>query len=126
MRWKSLLTCCKASICSTLQSPRARKAFSRACAARTCPAPDVADNSNTRGFVFICRESVRGRPASGCLALARSDFFQNSPGDFLQFPEERQVFLKIMIQELCFLRPQFRPQNHIAQSYGMWKQRFFL
>src|SRR6266436_7149505 len=126
MRWKSLLTCCKASICSTSQSPRARKAFSRACAARTCPAPDVADSSNTRGCVFICAEFLCGRPASGCFTLARGDFFQNSPGDFLQFPEVRQVFLEIMIQELRFLRPQFGPQNHVAQSYGMRKQRFFL
>src|SRR5260370_9801312 len=107
------MTCCSASICSTSQSPRARKAFSRACAARTCPAPDVADSSNTRGFVFICGESVRGQPASGCLTLARGDFFQNSPGDFLQFPEARQVFLKIMIHDLPFLPPQFAPQNHL-------------
>src|SRR3989475_11735243 len=126
MRWKSLLTCCKASMCSTAQSPRARKAFSRACAARTCPAPDVADSNNTRGFVFICGEFLRRRPASGCLALAGADFFQNAPRDFLQISEARQVFLKIMIQELRFLRPQFRPQNHVTQSYGMWKQRLFL
>src|SRR2546427_11069725 len=126
MRWKSLLTCCKASMCSTAQSPRARKAFSRACAARTCPAPDVADSSNTRAFVFICGKFPRRRPASGCLTLARSDFFQNAPGDFLQFSEVCQVFLKIVIQELRFLRPQLGPQNHVAQSYGMRKQSFFL
>src|SRR2546425_570868 len=89
MRWKSLLTCCSASICSTAQSPRARKAFSRACAARTCPAPDVADSNNTRGFVFICGEFLRRKSASGCLALAGADFFQNAPRDFLQISEAR-------------------------------------
>src|ERR1700704_6092327 len=99
MRWKSLLTCLRASMCSTAQSPRARKAFSRACAARTCPAPDVADSSNTRGFVFIGPEILRLH-ASGCLALAGGNFLQNSPSHFLQFPEPRQVLLKIVIQEL--------------------------
>src|ERR1700704_2409631 len=119
MRWKSLLTCCKASMCSTAQSPRARKAFSRACAARTCPAPDVADSNNTRGFVFIGPEILRMQEALGCLALARGDFFQNSPSHFLQFPEPRQVVLKIMIQELRVLRAQLGPQNHVTQLYGM-------
>src|SRR6266852_4195845 len=126
MRWKSLLTCWRASMCSTAQSPRARKAFSRACAARTCPAPDVADSNNTRGFVLISWEFLRIQAASGCLALARGDFFQNSPSDFLQFPEPRQVVLKIVIEELRVLRAQLRPQNHVAELYGMRKQRFFL
>src|SRR2546423_7468640 len=42
-----------ASMCSTAQSPRAEKAFSRACAARTWPAPDEAESSKTRGLLFI-------------------------------------------------------------------------
>src|SRR6184192_2262991 len=99
MRWKSLLTCCKASMCSTAQSPRARKVFSSACAARRCPAPDVADSNNTRGFVFICTEIPRMQEAAlGCFALARGDFFQNSSRDFLQIPEAREVVLKIVVQ----------------------------
>src|SRR5258707_4423752 len=126
MRWKSLLTCCRASMCSTAQSPRARKAFSRACAARTCPAPDVADSNNTRGFVFISREFLRRPAASGRLALARGDFLQNASRDFLQVPEPCQVILKIVIQELRVLRAQLRPQNHVSQFYGMRKQRLFL
>src|SRR2546430_13143590 len=119
MRWKSLLTCCKASMCSTAQSPRARKAFSRACAARTCPAPDVADSNNTRGFVFICWEFLRRQAPSGGLALARGDFLQNASRNFLQIPEPCQVILKIVIQELRVLRAQLRPQNHVSQFYGM-------
>src|SRR6267378_4510562 len=126
MRWKSLLTCCKASMCSTAQSPRARKAFSRACAARTCPAPDVADSNNTRGFVFICGEFLRRQAASGCLALSRGDFLQDASRDFLQIPEPHQVILKIVIQELRFLGAQLRPQNHVTQFYGMRKQCLFL
>src|SRR6202521_521820 len=126
MRWKSLLTCCKASMCSTAQSPRARKAFSRAWAARTCPAPDVADSNNTRGFVFICWEFLRRQAASGCLALARGDFLQNASRDFLQIPEPCEVILKIVIQELRVLRAQLRPQNHVSQFYRMRKQRLFL
>jgi hypothetical protein len=35
--------------------------------------------------------------ALGGLALARGDFFQDSSPDFLQFPETRQVVLKIVI-----------------------------
>src|ERR1700731_311401 len=126
MRWKSLLTCCKASTCSTAQSPRARKAFSRAWAARTCPAPDVADSNNTRGFVFICWEFLPREAASGCLALARGDFLEDASRDFLQVPEPCEVILKIVIQELRVLRTQLRPQNHVSQFYGMRKQRFFL
>src|ERR1700687_5217940 len=126
MRWKSLLTYCKASMCSTAQSPRARKAFSRACAARTCPAPDVADSNSTRGFVFISGEFLRRQAASGCLALARGDFLQDTSRDFLQIPEPCQVILKIVIQKLRVLRAQLRPQNHVSQFYGMRKHRLFL
>src|SRR6266853_1871200 len=126
MRWKSLLTCCKASMCSTAQSPRARKAFSRAWAARTCPAPDVENKTNTRGFVFICGEFLRRQAASGSLALSRGDFLQDASRDFLQIPEPHQVILKIVIQELRVLRAQLRPQNHVTQFCGMRKQRLFL
>src|SRR6266581_2917747 len=125
-RWKSLLTCCSASMCSTAQSPRARKAFSRACAARTCPAPDVADSNNTRGFVFICLEIPRMQEASRCFALARGDFFQNPASDFLEFAEASEVILKIVVQELRVLRAEFRSQNHVTQLYWMREQRVFL
>ncbi len=57
----------------------------------------VADSNNTRGFDFIFREFLRMQAASGCLALARGDFFQYPPPDFLQFPKPRQVALEIVI-----------------------------
>src|ERR1700674_893224 len=113
-------------MCSTAQSPRAWKAFSRAWAARTCPAPDVAESNNTRGFGFIFRDFLQTQAALGCLALTRGDFFQDSASDFLQFAEPRQVILKIVIEELRVLRPQLGPQNHVTQFYGMRKQRLFL
>src|SRR5213080_2139132 len=113
-------------MCSTAQSPRARKAFSSAWAARTCPAPDVADSNSTRGFDFIFREFLRMRAASGSFSLSGGDFFQNAASDFLQFAEARQVILKIVVQKLRVLRAQFRPQNHVTQFYGMRKQRVFL
>src|SRR5260370_15976007 len=113
-------------MCSTTQSPRATSAFSRACAARTCPAPDVADSNNTRGFAFISREFLRMQAASGCFALARGDFFQNSASDFLQFPEPCQIILKIVVEKLRVLRAQLGPQNHVTKFYGMRKQRILL
>src|SRR5260370_38868019 len=98
-------------MCSTAQSPRARKAFSRACAARTCPAPDVADSNKTRGFGFIWLEIPRMQAASRCFALARGDFFQNPPSDFLEFPKPREVVLKIMVQERLFRRTELGRRN---------------
>src|SRR5713226_5563797 len=106
-------------------APAPRKPF-RGLARRTRPAPDVAESNNTRGFAFISREFLRMQAALACLALARGDFFQNSSRDCLQFPEPCQVVLKIMIQELRLLRAELRPQNHVTQFYGMWKQRVFL
>src|SRR3981081_3368226 len=114
MRWKSLLTCSRASMCSTAQSPRARKAFSRACAARPCPGQDVPDRGNTHGFVFIGPEILRLQ-ASGCLALAGGNSLQNSPSHLLQFPEPCQVLLKIVIQELRVLRAELGPEDHVTQ-----------
>src|SRR5438309_5697203 len=113
-------------MCSTAQSPRARKAFSSAWAARTCPAPEVADSNSTRGFDFIFREFLRMRAASGSFSLSGGDFFQNAAPDFLQFAEARQVVLKIVVQKLRVLRAELRPQNHVTQFYGMRKQRVFL
>src|SRR5216117_4267459 len=104
-------------MCSTTQSPHARKAFSSACAARTCPAPDVAESNNTRGFAFIFQGFLRMPAALGCLALTGGDFFQDAAPDFLQFAEPRQVVLKIVIQELRVLRAQLRPENHVTQFY---------
>src|SRR6266851_921474 len=71
-------------------------------------------------------EGTFGDAASGGLPLAGSNLFQNSAGDFLQFPEARQVVLKIVVQELRVLRAQLRSQNHVAQLYRMRKQRVFL
>src|SRR5260370_3079888 len=75
---------------------------------------------------FISGEFLPWQMALGRLALSRGNFFQNSPSDFLQFPEPRQIVLKIVAQELRVLRPQLGPQNHVPQFYGMRKQRLFL
>src|SRR2546430_9648457 len=113
-------------MCSTAQSPRARNAFSSAWAARTCPAPEVADSNSTRGFDFIFREFLRMRAASGSFSLSGGDFFQNAAPDFLQFAEARQVVLKIVVQEPRVLRAELRPQNHVTQFYGVREQRLLL
>src|SRR5215469_12135723 len=117
-------------MCSTRQSPRAANAFSSACAARTCPAPDDADNSSTRGLFFMRGESLRrsfpSRSPSGSLALARRQFFQDFAPHLLQFTEARQIFLEVMIQQLRFLRAKFISQNHVTKFYRMWQQRVLL
>src|SRR5260370_38673215 len=113
-------------MCSTWQSPRAKKAFSRACAARTWPAPDVADSNKTRDLLFIGRGVPNSRIASGSLALAGGEFLQNPSPDFLQFAEARQVLLEIVVQHLRVLRVEFRSQNHVAQFHRVREQRVFL
>lgn len=64
--------------------------------------------------------------ASGSLALACGEFFQNSLRGFLQFAKAREILLKIMIQQLRVLHAKFRSQNHVAQFYRVRKQRVFL
>src|SRR6266403_5180200 len=113
-------------MCSTRQSPRAKNAFSSACAARTCPAPDVAESSKTRGFVFIYEDFPGTRYASRSLALSGGELFENASSDFLQFSETRQVVLKIMVQELRVLRAELIAQNHVAQFHRVRQQRLFL
>src|SRR5215470_7934844 len=113
-------------MCSTWQSPRAKNAFSRACAARTCPAPEVADSSKTRDWFFIGEGIPYSRMASRSLALAAGEFFQNAPANLLQFAEAPQVFLEIVVQPLRVLRIEFSSQNHVAEFHGMREQRIFL
>src|SRR5207245_1984184 len=110
-------------MCSTSQSPRAKKAFSRACAARTWPAPEVADSNKTRDLVFIGRGIPYSRMASGSLALAGGKFLQNLSPDFLQFAEARQVLLEIVVQHLRVLRVEFGSQNHVAQFHRVRGKR---
>src|SRR2546423_6868699 len=96
-------------MCSTTQSPRAVNAFSSACAARTCPAPEEAESSKTRGLVFMLGTTAyrRGtRPASRRLAIAGCKFFENSASHALDLSETRQIFLEFLIQYLRFLRTQ--------------------
>src|SRR6266481_8924183 len=106
-------------MCSTRQSPRAKNAFSSACAARTCPAPDVAESSKTRGFVFIYEDFPGTRYASRSLALSGGELFENASCDFLDFSETRQVVLKVMVQELRVLRAelvaQLRSEEHTSE-----------
>src|SRR5216684_3780676 len=126
MRRKSLLTYWSASMCSTRQSPRAENAFSSACAARTCPAPDVAESSKTRGFLFIDEHFPGTRCVSRSFALSGGEFFQDSSRDFLQFSETRHVDLKVVVQQLRVLRAELVAQNHVAQFHRMRQQRLFL
>src|SRR5690348_2335025 len=113
-------------MCSTVQSPRAKNAFSRACAARTWPAPEVAESNRTRGLAFIGRELAHSWMASRGLALACGEPLQDAAAEFLQFAKARQVILEIVVQELCAVRIQLGSQNHVAQFDGVREQRVFL
>src|ERR1700751_2404121 len=93
-----------ASICSMMQSPRAAKAFSIACAARTWPAPEDAESRRTRGL-RIMRDRSRG------LLCAGRQFFQNDAAEFLQFAEAREVILKFLIQKLGVLHVELVGKN---------------
>src|SRR5256885_2216692 len=53
-----------ASMCSTVQSPRAEKALASASAARTCPAPEDAESNKTRGLLFTMARAFVGRRIS--------------------------------------------------------------
>src|SRR5580658_9932959 len=106
-------------MCSTAQSPRAANAFSRACAARTCPAPEDADKSRTRGFGFI-RAALRFFPsASRSLAAPSGNFFEHSARHALQLAKPRQIILKFVVQRLRLFRAKLGAQDHIAQSDRM-------
>src|SRR5258707_13447016 len=90
------------SMCSTSQSPRAAKAFSRACAARTWPAPEDADKSSTRGLLFISGDEQRQKTqlpgrTSRRFPGAGPQLLQNAAGNFLVLTESLQVFLKFGI-----------------------------
>src|SRR5215470_5016371 len=113
-------------MCSTMQSPRAKNAFSRACAARTWPAPEVAESNRTRGLTFIGRELADLRMASRGLALACGEPLQDAAPDFLQFAKARQVILEIMVQQLRTVGIQLGSQNHVAQFDRVREQGVFL
>src|SRR5580658_9093969 len=110
-------------MCSTTQSPRAANAFSRACAARTCPAPEDADKRRTRGFVFIRAELRFCRSASRSLAAPSSNLFEHSARHVLQLAKTRQIILKFVVQQLRLFRTKLRAQNHVAQSDRMRQKR---
>src|SRR5579859_2751228 len=113
-------------MCSTPQSPRAANAFSRACAARTCPAPDDAERSRTRGFDFI-RAALRLQQfSSQGLAAPRGNLFEDAARYALQFAETRQVVLEFMVQKFGLFRAELRAQNHVAQFDGMRQKRVLL
>src|SRR5690348_14754011 len=113
-------------MCSTAQSPRAANAFSRACAARTCPAPEDADKRRTRGFDFIRAWLRLWRGASRSLAAPGGDRFEDSARHALQLAETRQVILEIVVERFCFFGAKLRAQNHIPQLDGMRQQRILL
>src|SRR5580704_8842215 len=107
------------SMCSTTQSPRAANAFSRACAARTCPAPEDADKRRTRGFCFIRGLLRIQRFPSRGLAASGGNFFEDAARHALQLAEARQIVLEFVVQRFRLFRAKLRAQNHVAQFYGM-------
>src|SRR5580700_10792222 len=113
-------------MCSTAQSPRAANAFSRACAARTCPAPEEADKRSTRGFGFIPRALRFRRSASRSLAATGGNFFEHAARHVLQFAKTRQIILKFVVQRFRLFRSKLRAQDHVAQPDGMRQKRIFL
>src|SRR5580693_10036848 len=110
-------------MCSTTQSPRVANAFSRAWAARTCPAPEDADKSRTRGFRFIRGVLRLERLPSRGLAASGGNFFEDSARHALQLAKTRQVVLKFVVQQFCFFRAKLCAQNHVAQLDGMGQKR---
>src|SRR6266478_1691459 len=124
--WKSLLAYFMASMCSTMQSPRAEKAFSKACAARTCPAPEDADKSSTRGLVFMRAARLCKSPPGLVLSFPGGKFFENAARDALQLAEASQVVLEFGVHELGILGTKLDTQDHVAELDGMGKQRVLL
>src|SRR5271163_1632950 len=110
-------------MCSTVQSPRAENAFSRACAARTCPAPEEADKRRTRSFGFISSALRLRSCASRSFAATGCNFLKNSARHVLQLAETRQIVLKFVVQSFRLFRAKLRPQNHVAQPDRMRQKR---
>src|SRR5258708_25467577 len=120
-----------ASMCSTWQSPRAAKAFSRACAARTWPAPEDADKSSTRGLLFISGEEQRQKIQRPGLSSRRfpgagRQLLQNAAGNFLRLTESRQIFLKFVIYVLGLRDGELVTENHVAQFDRLRRERVLL
>ena len=61
------------------------------------------------------RGCAHPRSRLGGFALAGREFFEDSAGNLLQIAEPRQVFLKLMIEQLGVLRAELVSQNHVAQ-----------
>lgn len=58
--------------------------------------------------------------------MARGKSFQDAAGNFLQLTKTSEVILKIVIENLCVLRPKLCAQNHVAEFHGMGQQGVFL
>ena len=58
--------------------------------------------------------------------MTRSKLFQNAARHFLQLAKPVQVLLKIVVQDLRVLRPELRPQNHVAQLHRVREQRILM
>src|SRR5947209_1716782 len=109
-------------MCSTMQSPRAIIAFSRACAARRWPAPEDADKSSTRGLLFMRGICIYATAATSVFCLAGRKFFKDAAGKPLQLAKTRQVVLKFRVHDLRFLRAELNPEDHVPELDGMRKQ----
>src|SRR5215470_9608432 len=112
-----------ASRCSTRQSPRAAKAFSRAWAARTWPAPEEADSSRTRGLRLMPGgAAARSRRLPG----AGRELLEDSAAELLELAEAREIFLKLLIEALGVGHRQLVPQNEVAQLHRVGQKRVLL
>jgi hypothetical protein len=58
--------------------------------------------------------------------MACDKFLQDTAGNLLQLAKASEVILKIMIEDLCVLRPQLSAQDHIAEFDGMGQQCILL
>jgi len=71
-------------------------------------------------------ERVAPGPPLGSFALAGGELFEDGPRDLLQFAETRQVFLKIVIEQLRVLRTKLIAQDHVPQLHRVRQERVFL
>jgi hypothetical protein len=90
-------------MCSTTQSPRAANAFSNACAARRCPAPEDADEQHA-GLVLHARALLLREHMESAFSFASGELFENAARDPLQFAKTGQIILKFGVHELRLLR----------------------
>jgi len=83
-----------------------------------------AESISTRGLRFATKAALILCARSRGLPFPAREFLEDYAAEFLQFAEARQIFLKIVIQQLRILRPQLIPQDHVAQLHGVRQESF--